>query len=173
MKDLKAITVADHDFTDAKVGDNVYAANGTEGVIIDILPTDDYSILVEFNNEYTCVYTLQGKLYVDRGVELYNVPVITMVRSIKEVSFRKFLEDNNIDWSAFLMNCKIENQRWNININKYYSDISELQEQNPAEWLRKAFNFDYYNFINGHHLVKLSENWAALTKESNTKVVWE
>ena len=86
----------------------------------------------------------------------------------KQISFIKFLKDEGV-YDAFMNNCKIENQRWGY-IGNYYSDIQELKDKAPENWLTSAFNWEKQSEGNKYWRL-INYEWEDIVKE-NENIIW-
>jgi len=91
------------------------------------------------------------------------------------LSFRTFLEENDLSWKTFLENCKTENQRWDY-ISAYYNHIDDLKAEKPENWFNYAFHWLYALHKDYNFYLTFSADWKEKVEEArinNIKIVWE
>lgn len=90
----------DHDFTNAKVGDEVHSVRFGKGVINEIFPGEAYPISVMFSDFSEQGYTIDGKWYKEnKEPDLYNHPIKVVHADAVVIEEREMMvSDNEKDW---------------------------------------------------------------------------
>jgi len=76
-----------------KVDDLVTCASGGKGVVVKIDKNDDYPVVVEFENDYSCSYTFDGRVNFGRNIVLHQGHI-----EIQEPVLKPKLEVGDLVW---------------------------------------------------------------------------